>query len=159
VEENLQPCIGCGAPVPEIEGPIHPYYGASPGCWAVAGEVLQIEYGDYPRYASVYRLSVDAYAALHPGVPSPQSIGSVGGHLIRLHLVLERGPEKANAAMQWASRSKRDFVWLDPPASLGELTVLHVCDAKDPDEHVRRVREVGVGGVVASPRYGSAAGG
>jgi hypothetical protein len=129
--------------VPEIEGPTHRYLGASPGCWAVYGEVLEKEYGDYLRYAPVHRLTVDAYAAQHPGVPSPQSIQSVAVHLIRLHLVLERGlrPERANAAMQWTvSRSKR-FVWLDPPVSLGEITILDVRDAKDPDEHIERVRE------------------
>ena len=43
--------------------------------------------------------------------------------------------------MQWTvSRSKR-FVWLDPPVSLGEITILDVRDAKDPDEHIERVRE------------------
>ena len=129
--------------MPEIEGPTHRYLGASPGCWAVYGEVLEKEYGDYLRYAPVHRLTVDAYAAQHPGVPSPQSIQSVAVHLIRLHLVLERGlrPERANAAMQWTvSRSKR-FVWLDPPVSLGEITILDVRDAKDPDEHIERVRE------------------
>ena len=143
MEVNLRPCVGCGALVPEIEGPTHRYLGASPGCWAVYGEVLEKEYGDYLRYAPVHRLTVDAYAAQHPGVPSPQSIQSVAVHLIRLHLVLERGlrPERANAAMQWTvSRSKR-FVWLDPPVSLGEITILDVRDAKDPDEHIERVRE------------------
>ena len=91
MEVNLRPCVGCGALVPEIEGPTHRYLGASPGCWAVYGEVLEKEYGDYLRYAPVHRLTVDAYAAQHPGVPSPQSIQSVAVHLIRLHLVLERG--------------------------------------------------------------------
>ena len=142
-EANLRPCVGCGALVPEIEGPTHRYLGASPGCWAVYGEVLEKEYGDYLRYAPVHRLTVDAYAAQHPGVPSPQSIQSVAVHLIRLHLVLERGlrPERANAAMQWTVSRSKGFVWLDPPESLGEITVLDVRDAKDPDEHIERVRE------------------
>ncbi len=143
MEANLRPCIGCGALVPEIEGPTHRYLGASPGCWAVYGEVLEREYGDYLRYAPVHRLTVDAYAAQHPGVPSPQSIQSVAVHLILLHLVLEHGlrPERANAAMQWTVSRSKDFVWLDPPVSPGKITILDVRDAKDPTEHIERVRE------------------
>lgn len=87
MEANLRPCVGCGALVPEIEGPTHRYLGAPPGCWAVYGEVLEKEYGDCSRYALNHRLTVDA--AQHPGVPSPQSIQSVAVHLIRLYL--ERG--------------------------------------------------------------------
>ena len=60
---------------------------------------------------------VSAYPAQHPGVPSPRATASVGMHLIRLHLLLERGlrPENANAAIVRASRRNRDFTWLDPP--------------------------------------------
>lgn len=142
-DASLRPCIGCGVRVPDVAGPTHRYLGASPGCFALAGEVFEKEYADYALYAPVHRLAVDAYAAQHPGVPSPQAIKSVGVHLIRLHLMLERGlrHEKANAAMKWASRLKRDFVWLEPPASLGGLTVLHVHAARNPAEHLERVRE------------------
>ena len=138
------PCIGCGAVVPDVDGPTHRYLGASPGCWAVYGDVLEKEYADYQRFAPVHRLTVDAYAAQHPGTPSPQAVGSVGVHLIRLHLQLEHGlpHDRANAAMlHISSRLKKDFCWLDPPASLGELTVLHVRDASDSDDHGERVRE------------------
>jgi len=138
-----RPCAGCGALFPGTGGPTHRYLGASPGCWAVYGEVLAREYGDYVRYAPVHRLTVDAYAAQHPGVPSPQSIRSVAVHLIRLHLQLERGlpHEKANDAMLRISARSRDFPWLDPPASPGGVTVLDVRDAKNTPEHVARVRD------------------
>jgi hypothetical protein len=39
-----------------------------------------------------------------------------------------------------SSRSKEDFVWLDPPGNLGDVTVLEVLDAGDPEEHMERVR-------------------
>lgn len=86
---------------------------------------------------------MDAYAAQHPGTPSRRSIQSVAVHLVRLHLAVERDlrPKRANAAMQWALSGARDFVWLDPPASLGEVTVLDVLEAKDPAEHAERVRQ------------------
>ena len=141
--EGTWPCVGCGAVVPDIEGPAHRYLGASPGCWRLYGEVLQREYADYERFAPVHRLTVDAYAAQHPGTFSPQAIGSVGVHLVRLHLQLERGlpHDRANDAMlHTSSRLKKDFVWLDPPAHLGDVTVLDVLEAEDPDDHMARVR-------------------
>lgn len=140
---RLQRCPDCGALTPKVDGPTHPYLGASAGCWAVAGRVLAREYEDYERYAPVHRLGVSAYPAQHPGVPSPRAAASVGMHLIRLHLLLDRAlrPENANAAIVWASRRNRDFTWLSPPSSLGELTIIHVLDARDPEEHIRRVGE------------------
>src|ERR687896_852498 len=128
--EILRPCFGCGALVPEIDGPTHPYIGASPGCWAIYGEVLAKEYA----YPPVHRLTVDAYAAQHPGVPGRRSIQSVAVHLISLYLILERGyePERATAAIREALESRSEnFVWLDPPASLGGITVLDVREAED----------------------------
>ena len=138
-----RPCDGCGALFPDTGGPAHRYFGASPGCWAVYGDVLAREYGDYSRYAPVHRLTVDAYAAQHPGVPSAQSIRSVAVHLIRLHLQLECGlpHEKANDAMLRISARSGNFPRLDPPPSPGPVTVLDVRDAKDPPEHVARVRD------------------
>lgn len=142
MRQELEPCYGCGALVPRREGKAHDYIGASPGCWAVYGEVLEREYGDYESYFDIHRLTVDAYAAQHPGEPSRRSVQSVAVHLIRLHLMLERElpPERANAAMQLVS-SKNDFAWLEPPESPGWLTVLHVREARDPAEHEARVRE------------------
>jgi hypothetical protein len=97
--EATEPCPGCGALVPDTDGPTHPYIGASPGCWAIYGEVLAREYREY-AYPPVHRLTVDA--AQHPGVPSRGSIRSVALHLISLYLILERGyePERATAAIR-----------------------------------------------------------
>ena len=110
-------CPGCGALGPDVDGPTHRYIGASPGCWALYGEVLARAYGDV-RYASGQAV-VDAYAAQHPGTPSPQSIQSVAVHLIRLRLQLERGIDSADAvrAIQQATANKQHFTWLDPPPS------------------------------------------
>src|SRR3990172_11930020 len=113
-------CIGCGAMFEDREGPTHRYMESSPGCWAVYGEVLAREYGDV-SYASLHRLTVDAYAVQHPGRPSPQSTQSVALHLMSLCLVLERGvePARATAFLQVAARDKQRFVWLAPAGSLG----------------------------------------
>ena len=142
--KDPRPCFGCGAPVPDVGGPTHRYIGAPPGCWGLYGEVLGREYEDYERFAPVHRLTVDAYAAQHPGTPSPQSIGSVGVHLIRLHLQLERDLpyNRANDAMlDISSKSKEDLVRLEPPEHLGDVTVLDVLNARDPEEHTERVRD------------------
>lgn len=134
--DSLLACTGCGAFVPDIEGPTHRYVGASPGCWAVYSEVVAREYGEY-RYPSVHRLTVDTYAVQHPGTPSRQSIQSVAVHLISLHVVLERSfkPGQAieviRAALQYPDR----YVWLEPPPSLGGLTIVDVSQAKDLSEH------------------------
>ena len=128
--------------VPASDQPTHPYIGASPGCWALYGKVLEKEYADYPLYAPVHRLTVDVYAVQHPGTPSRRSIQSVAVHLIRLHLQLERGlpHDKANEAMIQISSRSDPFFWLNPPTSLGHLTVLDVLEAIDPEDHIERVR-------------------
>ena len=134
-------CPGCGALVPEVEAPGHRYIGCAPGCWALFGEVLAREYSDF-RYARAHRLTVDTYAVQHPGTPTPQSIASVSLHLLRLYWMLElgHGGEFASDLMRRATRHKSEFTWLEPPATLGTLTVLDVHRASGPEEHVERVR-------------------
>lgn len=137
----MRPCVGCGALVPDTDDVTHTYIGASPGCWSLYGGVLEKEYGDY-RYGRVHRLGVDAYAAQHPGAPERRSIKSVAMHLIALHLELEKrvASDRIMRAMQRAADRSESFVWLDPPASPGEVTVLDVLKAQDPDEHAWIVR-------------------
>ena len=135
-------CIGCGAQVPDSHGPTHPYIGASPGCWAVFGQVLAKEYGEY-SFPAVHRLTVDTYAVQHPGTPSRQSIQSVAVHLIGLYLALERGWEPhviAEALGRAVQRGRDVFVWLEPPASQGSVTVLDAVRARDLSEHQALVR-------------------
>ena len=52
-------CSGCGAQVIKIDSPVHRYIGASAGCWAVFGEVLEKEYKDY-NYLPVHHLTLNA---------------------------------------------------------------------------------------------------
>jgi hypothetical protein len=137
---DLRPCPGCGALVPEVNGPTHRYIGASPGCWAAYGELSGKEAGDF-RYMRHHQLTVDAYCAGHPGTPSPQAIRSVAVHLVGLHLQLEAAPsaeELYGARRRIASLGKEgklDLAWLAPPASPAEITVLHLLGAKSPEEY------------------------
>jgi len=117
---NTIECVGCGGRFPEI---------------------LAREYSN-STYSEVHRLSVDSYPVQHPGPPSRQSIQSVGVHLIRLCLFLEYGlsAENANGAILEATKRKHSFVWLEPPVSLGQITVADVVKARSVTAHKNAVR-------------------
>jgi len=131
--------------VPEVDGPTHRYIGASPGCWAAYGKLSEKEADDF-RYMRSHQMTVDAYCAQHPGTPSPQAIRSVAVHLVGLHLQLEREPstEGLYAARQriasLGKEGKLDLPWLEPPASLGDFTVLHMLGVGDSEEYGERAR-------------------
>jgi hypothetical protein len=140
-DEHLM-CIGCKASVPISDGSSHAYLGASPGCFAIYGEVLAREYTDY-RYAAVHNLTVDAYSLQHPGQPEPRTIRSTAIHLISLYWQLEHGYDNQQAAyikQQAANRdAKLHYVWLEPPATPGKLTILDVHKAQSADSHIQVV--------------------
>ena len=133
-------CSGCGGLFPSVNGPVHRYMESSPGCWAAYGRVLAREYSG-ASLAHVHRFSVDAYAAQHPGQPSSQSMNSVAVHLVRLCLTLERGFDvrEANRVMVAISKVKDRFGWLEPPASLGAITVADVAEAESVAAHRQTV--------------------
>jgi hypothetical protein len=144
-----RPCIGCGALVPDVDGPTHAYLDASPGCWELFGQILAREYREFRHPMAdrrevrlSVRLTVDAYAVQHPGVSGRsardrRAIHSVAVHLISLYLVLERGlpADAATEGMRRALRDRERFRHLEPPGSLGEVTVVDVLAAKDLAEH------------------------
>jgi len=139
---DLEKCPGCGAEFPPFSGATHPYMLSSARCWAAFGAVLAREYSD-PGLFDVHRLSVDAYAVQHPGNQSSRpALQSVGLHLARLTLQLERGlsPERANAAMVQLAEYKARFHWLEPPGSLGTITVAQVSPLLEPAAHAAAVR-------------------
>jgi hypothetical protein len=135
-------CPECGVLLPPVDGPVHPYMLSSPACWGLYGEVLAREYSDMPGFGARHRLTVDAYAAQHPGKETPAAIKSVGVHLVRLYLMLEGGLklEEANAAMQKLTQVKHRFHWLTPPANHGGVTVGDVHAATSAAEHVKVVQ-------------------
>ena len=135
MNQNLIQCLGCGALVPDIDGPTHEYMLSAPGCWATFNEVAVQQY----EIASfdLRRLAVDAYAVQHPGTTDRRAIQSVAVHLISLHFVLERGltPTEATDKMRHALTVKSRFVWLQPPSSMGEITVVDLVNVTEPAEH------------------------
>lgn len=133
----VEPCPGCGVRLPPADGPTHRYIGASPACWAVYTALLNGGEGG-ASLGPAGALLVDAYAAQHPGVPSPQAIQSVAVHLLTLLGVLERGVTREHAlwVRQRAVRERGVFRWLAPPAFDGALTVADVA-AAEPGERGR----------------------
>lgn len=137
------PCFGCGAQVPDIDGPVHAYMASTPGCWQTYGEVLAAEYGDV-TYWPAHQLTVDAYAVQHPTNPDRRNRQSVAVHLISLHLVLERDVAPQHAPKARSHHVKRHratgFPWMDPPPCRGTVTVADVVGAANAEEHFERVR-------------------
>jgi hypothetical protein len=78
----------------------------------------------------------------HPGTTDRRAIQSVAVHLISLYFVLERGltPSEATDKMRHALTDKSRFVWLEPPQSLGDITVVDVVNVTDSIEHETMVK-------------------
>jgi hypothetical protein len=87
-------------------------------------------------------LTVDAYSVQHPGKPSPQTIQSIGVHLISLYLALETdyGPAESPRIKRRSVENRELFQWLDPPSPAPVLTILDIHAAQNADEHADRVR-------------------
>jgi hypothetical protein len=135
------PCVGCGALVPNTDGPTNANFGGSPGCWAIYEMVRARGLGDH-RYGELQQLMLDTYALQHPA-PSKRGSTHSAPHLIGLCAILERG-FPATVAIQLvrnAVKSRESFESLAQPESHGELTILHVRDATTLQEHTHRVRE------------------
>jgi hypothetical protein len=139
-ELKVSACPGCGLELPDSGDPGHAYLRASPACWALFGEVLAREYLD-PAYFAVHQLTVDAYAAQHPGTGEPRAIRSTALHLMTLCLFLERGrdPREGPKLHKRLVRSVREEP-LEVPAPIGTLTVATVREAAGPSEHEAAVR-------------------
>lgn len=126
---GIAACPGCGLRLAASDGPAHPYYGASPACWAVYGRALARAYSD-PAYRDVLQLVVDAYACQHPGQPGRRSTQSVGIHLMMLCMVLEERADPRDGPKLHARMVARPtFTWLEPPPDRGRVTVGAVLDA------------------------------
>ena len=133
-------CPGCGAALPNEEGPTHVYMQASPACWRRYGALLAAEFCGATGY-DVHRLGVDAYAAQHPGDPNDRrAVQSVWIHLARLALQVDglADARELQRRMVGFTRRKTDFAPLDPPRAF-RITVADVAPFAGGPEHGRRV--------------------
>jgi len=120
-------CVGCRGVVPDIDGPIHRYMTAAPGCWRAYTGLLG---GGLPPSPAA-GLIVDAYAVTHPGIPGPQSTPSVWIHLVTLCFVLDRRwpVDQAIRLRRFVADSFRAWPWLSPPESMGDVTAIDLSAA------------------------------
>jgi hypothetical protein len=105
-------------------------------------EILAREFGDY-RYFREHRLMVDAYSLQHPE-EYMRSAKSYAAHLTGMYAALEcNGTTEVNRAVQtWLNGAKTLHRPDHPgPRQRGALTITHVHDAGEPEEHFRRIRE------------------
>lgn len=138
-------CAGCGALVPNIDGPVHKYVPSAPGCWKTFGQVQADEALRF-RYPPAHRIVVDAYMAQHPGDGSDRrDRQSVFVHLVGLYavLVLEMSPERSTNVFRRLLHDRDDFPHLRRTGDPGSLTVMHVVGARDLDDYDSRAREWG----------------
>jgi hypothetical protein len=142
---NIELCPGCGAALPKSDGPTHRYIGASAACWVIFSNLSNA--GEPPLVPSPWNnLLTDAYAAQHPGTPSPQAIQSVAIHLLTLYGVFVRGIAPGNAMWirQRALRDKaaqhKHFHWLTPPRFEGSLTVADIVQLPTPAARTAQVQ-------------------
>ena len=112
-------CVGCGAEVEQIDGPVHRYMTSAPGCWERYGELLGI-LSIQPTLQAARQMCADAYAAQHPGTPNPQAIQSVAVHLLNFHDYLVQG--RPVGVPRFAVH-KGVFQWLQPPSFAATCTV------------------------------------
>lgn len=133
---ELQTCPGCGVVLPTVTGTTHAYIGASPSCWAAYGDLLAREYAN-PDLMKVHRLTVDAYAAQHPGVPGRRSTQSVWVHLAGLYLTVERGlsSDFARQVIGKMASEARNLEWRTPPEQRGQCRVTDVLAAEGAASH------------------------
>jgi hypothetical protein len=126
--------------VADTDGLTHPYLGASPGCWAIHGEITA-------RWAShaAWPLAVDAYAVQHPGVPERRSSQSVWVHLVSLCQIGEHGwsPAMGISAKQRLLAHQRTWGWLEPPVDPGPVTILDLLPVTAPGVFATEVRRWG----------------
>jgi len=146
MSDTVTSCPGCGIRLPASRGPVHRYLESSAACWEVFGRILAKEFGD-PTYWPPHTLTVDTYAAQHPGTEGPHTTHSAAFHLMGLCMVVERGMDASRAAWmrQRATPIHKELFWLEPPASMGAVTVLNVVEAATAEDHARLVREWAMG--------------
>lgn len=140
-QAGREACPGCGAVAPAPAGAAPPQLLASPGCWSVYGDVVGREHGEWGN-PPIHRLTLDSYAAQHPGPEGSRRAGAAtAGHLIALHLWIERGIEAGRIQRELGRVvvSPSDFHWLSPPPAGSALTVLDVVGASTFKGHEARV--------------------
>jgi hypothetical protein len=138
VTTALEVCV-CGLETPALDGPRHVYFNSTAGCWAAYGEVLAREFTT-PALLPIHQLSVDSYAAQHPGGAHPDK--SIDIHLVGLYLVLERRVPTTEmpGRHKHLADTVREWPHFAPPSDLGKIRADDIARAKSSEAHAQAVR-------------------
>jgi hypothetical protein len=109
--------------------------------------VLEREYSNL-AFGEAHLFTVDAFCLQHSEQCGPRSNAF---HLMRLYWLIEREGNPSLRQVRAGSRafykareeSLRHFPFLEPPTTRGELTVVSVLRAPNPEEHAARARAWG----------------
>jgi hypothetical protein len=128
-------CFGCGGLAPDIEGPVHGYMLAAPGCWSLYTGLEDWKIGLTGRSGiDTAQWMIDSYAAQHATNPDPRSRQSVAVHLMSLCAALEHdvpGVRLRQLLGSWAHRPG-GYPLLEPRPAAYSITVRDVADAEAP---------------------------
>ena len=123
--------------MPDVDGPVHAYLRASPGCWQRYGELCA---RPVLPARPLFLLHVDCYAVQHPGgaAHDRRQRASLAVHLVALCRFAD-GAGPAVAAGGRGTTSRRalprlglpDWPALSPPTHLGATTVADVAAAAE----------------------------
>jgi hypothetical protein len=127
-------CFGCGGLVPDIEGPVHAYMLAAPGCWALYTR-LEDWKADLPaadRPTAAQHLT-DSYAVQHPTNPDRRNRQSVAIHLMSLCASLEAGVPGEKLRYLLGTWAGREYPVLTPWPEGYEFTARDIAYASGED--------------------------
>jgi len=137
--ETLEPCPGCGVRLPASTWPVDRRRNASPACWERYTLVLAHEAENIIAVGRLHQLTVDTYAAQHPG-PNVPAI-AVPFALVGLHLTLDEGWSglAVRGAHGWLAEHHRSWPAFEPPDGFGALTADRVARAGSAEAHAHLV--------------------
>jgi Family of unknown function (DUF5946) len=133
-------CIGCGAVVDDIPGPVHAYMTSAPGCWALHGALLVrgLEWG---VDRGTVQCRTDAYAAQHATNPDPRNRQSVVVHLMSLCATFEIGlaPGATTGLIGGWTHRQGGYPDLISGDHHGALTIVDALAAPDASAHAEAI--------------------
>lgn len=125
-------CFGCGALVPEADGPVHAYMLAAPGCWAMFCSILDWKYSDLAALGpETSQGFVDSYAAQHATNVERRNRQSVAVHLMSLCAALEHDLREDRRRVLIGRLAHREYTVLEPTPTSFAVTIRDVFDAED----------------------------
>ncbi len=134
-------CFGCGATVPDVDGPVHAYILAAPGCWSLYCSLLDVKFEGAGERTGRPQGLVDAYAAQHGTNTERRNRQSVALHLVSLCAGLEYDLPEERRRILIGRMSHREYPALQPSPTSFSVTVQNVVAAKD-DARLGVVRDL-----------------